>query len=93
MVHVGARRGSPSCHTFSRREEEKVTLLTAVETGDSSMSRCGLMELMFHGDLVLGSGVRIPGPISSLESIPKSTLSGETRRCEGQVDRMEAASR
>ncbi len=45
-------------------------VLTAVATGDSSMSRCGLMELMFQGARPVGSGVGIPGPISSLESIP-----------------------
>lgn len=55
--------------------------LTAVATGDSSMSRYGLMELMFQGARAVGSGVGIPGPINSLESIPGPRVVSEKRLC------------
>lgn len=59
-------------HTQAQQSgtERGSRVLTAVATGDSSMSRCGLMELMFQGARAVGSGVGIPDPISSLESIP-----------------------
>lgn len=51
-------------------------LLTAVVSGTRSRSRCGgPMELTFHA----GSGVGMPGPVSSRESIPPLRSHTHTR--------------
>lgn len=65
-------RGYSSEQEQNKRRVTRRVILTGVATGDSSMSRCGLMELTYQGARAVGSGVGIPGPISSLESIPRS---------------------
>lgn len=69
---AGVNPSGPKQHqtTQTSRRVARGGILTAVATGDRSMSRCGLMELMYQGALVVGSGEGIPGPINSLESIP-----------------------
>lgn len=68
-----AHSSSPVTRTavaFKSAENRKqMRTLTAGATGDTSMSRCGLMELIFQGALPVGSGVGTTGPIWSLESI------------------------
>lgn len=68
-VAAAHRRSHQPDQNKTSKWTTQMELLTAVETGDISMSRSGLMELMFQGAPPVGSDVGTTGPNRSPESI------------------------